>query len=127
MQELADSEDSGVPADSVLKGFASRYGVSVPRLNPTTTTNQQAGVLLSALMPTANAYDPLGSAATQTQQSAGLAASVAGMFFGANVGLAAGGVALFADLKTMVFPNSEFRSAFAQSSDGGITRVCFLF
>jgi hypothetical protein len=124
VQELADSEDSGVPADAVLKGFASRYGVAVPKLNPTATTNQQAGVILSALMPTANAYDPLASAATQTQQSVGLAASVAGMFFGANVGLAAGAVALFADLKTMVFPNSEFRSAFAQSSDAGALTLC---
>src|SRR5215475_3662514 len=75
-------------------------------------------------MPTANAYDPLASSAAQTQQSVGLAASVAGMFFGANVGLAAGGVALFADLKTMVFPNSEFRSAFAQSSDNGALTLC---
>jgi hypothetical protein len=124
VQELADSEDSGVPADAVLKGFASRYGVAVPKLNPAATTNQQAGVLLSALMPTANTYDPLGSAAAQTQQSAGLAASVAGMFFGANVGLAAGGIALFADLKTMVFPNSEFRSAFSQSSDSDALTLC---
>jgi hypothetical protein len=124
VQELADSEDSGVPADAVLKGFGSRYGVAVPRLNSAATSNQQAGVILSSLMPTANTYDPLGSAASQSQQSAGLAASVAGMFFGANVGLAAGGVALFADLKTMVFPNSEFRSAFAQSSDAGALTLC---
>lgn len=124
VQELADSEDSGVPADAALKGFASRYGASLPKLAPTATANQQAGALLSALMPTANAYDPLGSAAAQTQQSAGLAASVAGMFFGANVALAAGGVALFADLKTMVFPNSEFRSAFAQFSDAGALTLC---
>ena len=60
VQELADSEDSGVPADAALKGFSSRYGVAIPKLNPTATTNQQAGVILSALMPTANAYDPLG-------------------------------------------------------------------
>lgn len=124
VQELADSEDTGVPTDAVLKGFASRYGITAPKLNPTATTNQQAGVLLSALMPTANAYDPLASAAAQTQQSAGLAAAVAGMFFGANVGLAAGGVALFADLKTMLFPGSEFRSAFAQASDADALTLC---
>lgn len=124
VQELADSEDTGVPTDAVLKGFASSYGVSVPKLNPSATTNQQAGTLLSALMPTANAYDPLASAATQTQQTAGLAASVASMFFGSNVGLAAGGVALFADLKTIAFPGSEFRSAFAQASDAGALTLC---
>ncbi len=124
VQELADSEDAGVPADAVLKGFASRYGVAVPKLNPSATTNQQAGVLLSALMPAANTYDPLGTADSQTQQSVGLAASLAGMFFGANVGLAAGGVALFADLRAMAFPGSEFRSAFAQASDPATLTLC---
>ncbi len=124
VQELADSEDAGVPADAVLKGFSSRYGVAIPKLNTSSTTNQQAGVLLTALMPTANTFDPLSSTAAQAQQSVGLAASVAGMFFGANVGLAAGGVALFADLKTMVFPDSEFRSAFAQSSTGDGLTLC---
>jgi hypothetical protein len=124
VQELADSEDSGVPADAALKGFASRYGVTVPKLNPAATANQQAGVLLSALMPTANAYDPLASAAAQMQQSVGLAASAAGTFFGADVGLAAGGVALFGNLKAMVFANSEFRSAFAQSSENGALTLC---
>jgi hypothetical protein len=124
VQELADSEDAGVSADAALKGFGSRYGVAVPKLSASATTNQQAGVLLTTLMPTANAYDPLGSAASQTQASAGLAASVAGMFFGSNVGLAAGGVALFADLKTMAFPGSEFRSAFAQASSGDALTLC---
>lgn len=124
VQELADSEATGVPTDAVLKGFASRYGVAAPKLNSAATTNQQAGVLLTTLMPTANTYDPLAPAAAQTQQSVGLAAAVAGMFFGPNVGLAAGGVALFADLKTMVFPGAEFRSAFAQASDPGAFTLC---
>jgi hypothetical protein len=124
VQELADSEDAGVPADAVLKGFASRYGVSVPKLNSSAPTNQQAGVLLSALMPTANAYDPLASGASQTLQSASLAASVAGAFFGPNIGLASGGIALFADLKAIAFPGSEFRSAFAQSSGPDSLTLC---
>jgi hypothetical protein len=124
VQELADSEASGAQTDAVLKGFSSRYGVAMPKLNPSATTNEQAGVLLSALMPTANSFDPLASPTAQTQQSAGLAASVAGMFFGANVGLAAGGVALFADLKTMMFPGSDFRSAFAQASAGDGLTLC---
>lgn len=124
VQELADSEDAGVPADAVLKGFASRYGVSVSKLNSSETTNQQAGVLLSAMMPTANAYDPLASASSQTQQTAGLAAAVAGAFFGGNIGLASGGFALFADLKAIAFPGSEFRSAFAQASGPDALTLC---
>src|SRR5580658_8525386 len=59
VQELADSEASGGGANAALAGFSSKYGVSMPRLDTRTPTDQQAGVLLSAVVPTANAYDPL--------------------------------------------------------------------
>ena len=58
------------------------------------------------------------------QQSGGLAASVAGLFFGNPVALAAGGAALFSNLKTLIFPNTEFRSAFAQTAEKGNLALC---
>jgi hypothetical protein len=53
-----------------------------------------------------------------------LAAAVAGLFFGNNVALAAGGTALFANLKTVMFPNTEFRSAFAQANEADALALC---
>lgn len=51
------------------------------------------------------------------QQSGGLAASIAGLFFGNAVGMAAGGTAFIQDIKGTFFPGTEFRSAFAQNDD----------
>ncbi len=101
--------------DAALTGFAAQYGTSVPKLDRTAPTNQQALVLMRALNPALAGYDPLApTAATRMQQSAGLAASVAGLFFGSNVGLAAGGTAMALNLRTLLFPDTEFRSALAQ-------------
>ena len=95
VQELADAEQSGASPDSVLKGVSSQYSVSTQKLNTTASSNQQALLLLKALIPASNTYDPLASQSAQVQQSGGVAASVAGLFFGNPVGLAAGGAALF--------------------------------
>jgi hypothetical protein len=120
VQQLANAEQSGSTADSVLKGLSSQYGVAAPKLDTNASSNDQAALLLKTFLPAAGAYDPLATRSTQVQQSGGLAASVAGMFFGNPVALAAGGAALFANLKTAMFPGTDFRSAFAQfaGSDG---------
>ena len=124
VQELADAEQSGAGADAVLKGISSQYGVSSPRLNSKASSDQQAALLLKMLLPASSAYDPLAKPSAQVQQSGGLAASVAGMFFGNTVGLAVGGAALFQNLKTAIFPNMEFRSAFAQADDKDRMAFC---
>ncbi len=118
VQQLANSENSGGGMDAALKGVSSQYGVDLSKLDPKASTDQQAVVLLKAVLPSANNYDPLATRSAQMQSSVGLAASVAGLFFGNSVGLAAGGAALFQNLKTVIFPGAEFRSAFAQSSAG---------
>ena len=124
VQELADSEQSGGGADAALKGFSSQYGVDLPRLDTKVSSDQQAVLLLKALLPTSSTYDPLATRSVQAQQSGGLAASVAGLFFGNPVGLAAGGAALFQNLKTAMFPSTEFRSAFAQAADKDAMALC---
>lgn len=120
VQQLANAEQSGSSADSVLKGFSSQYGVTAPKLDTKASSDEQAALLLKTFLPASNAYDPLAAKNAQVQQSGGLAASVAGMFFGNPVALAAGGAALFTNLKTALFPGTDFRSAFAQfnGSDG---------
>ena len=124
VQELADAEQSGAGADAVLRGISSQYGVSPPKLNSKASSDQQAALLLKTLLPASSAYDPLAKPSAQVQQSGGLAASVAGMFFGNTVGLAVGGAALFQNLKTAIFPNMEFRSAFAQADDKDRMAFC---
>lgn len=124
VQELADAEQSRADADTALKGLSAEYGVSAQKLSSTTTSNQQAALLLNALVPASNNYDPLAAQSSQVQQTGGLAASVAGLFFGNPVALAAGGAVLFANLKTVLFPNMEFRSAFTQAADKDNLALC---
>jgi len=101
--------------DAVLTGFAARYGVPMTTLDRNAPLEEQASVLLRAINPALSTYDPLAPQPhMRVQQSAGLAASVAGLFLGNSVGLAAGGAALFVNLRSLLFPNTEFRSSFAQ-------------
>lgn len=120
IEVLASSEQSGGNLNAALSGFSSKYGVAMPKLDGKAATDQQASVLLQALVPAVNTYDPLAPRQAVMQQSAGLAASVAGMFFGSPVGLAAGGASLFQNMRTLMFPGTEFRSAFAQLSGDGL-------
>jgi hypothetical protein len=119
---LAQSERGEKTLDAALTGFSSRYGVAMPKLDLQSSTDEQAAVLLRALLPTMSSYDPLSSSrASVMQQSAGLATSVAAMFWGNPVGLAAGGAALFQNLRTILFPATEFRSAFAQGGTDALS------
>ena len=120
IEALTVSERTGSNLDAALSGFSSRYGVSMPKLDGKAATDQQARVLLQALLPSVGSYDPLAPRQTVMAQSAGLAASVAGMFFGSPVGLAAGGASLVQNMRTLMFPGMEFRSTFAQLSADGL-------
>lgn len=116
---LAEAERQPRPAESLdaaLSGVASRYGTSMSPINRESPTSEQAMTLMRALNPALTTYDPLAPNPTQRlQQSAGLAASVAGLFWGNQVALYAGGAALFLNLRGMMFPGSEFRSALMQT------------
>jgi hypothetical protein len=122
---LQASEESGISMSAALQGFSSKYSVAMPRLDPRAPTQQQASTLLGALLPAMNTFDPLTSPGSAVmQQSAGLAAAVAGLFFGSPVGLAAGGASLFQNMRLMMFPDTEFRSAFAQASNSDSLALC---
>ena len=82
---LTDNQSQEV-VNAALQGFSSRYGTSV-QLSKTAPTNQQGMVALQTLNPMMAAYDPLsGQGAQPVGQTAGLATSVAEMFFGSPVG-----------------------------------------
>lgn len=119
METLASWErsGSGQTLEAALQGFSSRYGVALPALTRGATTDQQALTLMRALHPALATFDPLApSQAGRLQQSGSLAASVAGLFLGNPVGLATAGGAMFLNLRSIMFPGSEFRTALAQQS-----------
>lgn len=95
-----------------LGEFSKQYGVSLPAVNSSTPSDQQAQQLLRALIP-AFSGDPLAQTSV-TQQSTGLAASVATFFMGPQFGIAAGGAALLGQLHAALFPRAEFRTALAE-------------
>ena len=111
---LSSADNSRPAVNAALAGFSSQYGLSA-QLSKTDTTNQQAMTLIRTLNPSVATYDPLAGQGSQpVGQTAGLATSVAEMFFGSPVGLAAGGTAMLLNLGAIAFPRSEFRSAFSQ-------------
>lgn len=115
IQALSGNEHSSAGVDAALQGFASQYGIS-NQLDRNAPPDQRALTLMRTLNPAMATYDPLSSQSTQVfGQTASLATSVAGMFFGSPVGLAAGGTAMVLTLRAMAFPNAEFRSSLAQT------------
>lgn len=114
--------DTGQSVDAAVLGFASQYP-SV-KLDSTQSSGAQLGILLHGVNPALSAYDPLApTPQQQAAQTAGLAAAVAGLFFGNGVGLAATGGVVLVNLHSILFPRTEFLSALAQSS-GQATGLC---
>jgi hypothetical protein len=128
IQILAESEKGTRPGESLdaaLTGFATRHGMPMAPLNRQASTSDQALALMRTLNPTLSTYDPLAPNPTQRlQQSAGLAATVAGLFWGGHVALYAGGAGLFLNMRSLMFPGSEFRSALMQSTDNQRLTLC---
>jgi hypothetical protein len=128
VQTLSQVEESPTPGkdlNAALRGFSAEYGLAVPKLDPAAPTSQQAGQLLQAVLPSLSTYDPLTSERSAVvAQSTGLASSVAALFFGTPVGLAAGGAALFENLRLMMFPDTDFHAAFTQSTASNGLALC---
>lgn len=113
------------PLDAVLQGFSAQHNVSLPRIDPKASADQQAALLLRTLLPSLSTYDPLNpQPAHGIRQSAGLAASLATLFLGNSALLATGGVALFQNLRTLISPRTDFRSAFAQNVPPHDIQLC---
>ena len=121
LQQYEQSPSTGQNMNAALQGFANQYNVLVPKLDPSQPANEQASTLLRAVLPSLSSFDPLTSQrATTVQQTTGLAASVAALFFGTPVGLAAGGTALLTNLHTILSPDTDFAAAFTQPVGNGL-------
>lgn len=121
---LSAPDNSQEALGAALDGFSSKFGGSV-QIARTASLNQQATAAFRTLDPSMASYDPLAGQGTQpVGQTAGLATSVAEMFYGSPVGLAAGGTAMLMSLEAMAFPKSEFRSAFSQPMANDALGLC---
>lgn len=124
LQALANSTAPGATENlnAALSGFASQYGLN-NRINRDAPLDQQTLSMFRSLNPALASYDPISPQNPQrvVSQTAGLATVVAGMFLGNPVGLAAGGTALGINFKSILFPDTEFRSSFAQPAASAIS------
>ncbi|MGH9620170.1 MAG: hypothetical protein ACRD45_10760 [Bryobacteraceae bacterium] len=114
LQTLERANSSSASVNAALSGFASQYGLAVT-LDKNAPSAVQAETLFSTMNPQLATYNPLArSSGSRVGQTASLATAAAGLFFGNPVGLAAGGTAMLLDLRAIAFPDTQFRSSFAQ-------------
>ena len=113
---LAALAENSSPAgmNAALNGFASQYGLAV-QIDKTAPPAVQAQTLFATMNPQLATYNPLASSTSdRVGQTASLATAAATLFFGSPIGLAAGGTAMLLDLRYIAFPDTVFRSSFAQ-------------
>jgi hypothetical protein len=114
IQALSSDTGSGETVNAAFSGFASQYGFST-QIDRTAPTDQQMALMFRTLNPAMATYDPISPAPTQrVGQTASMATAVAALFFGSPVGLAAGGTAMLLQMHSLAFPNTVFRSSFAE-------------
>jgi hypothetical protein len=124
IQALTATESSPVAVGAALQGFASQYGLSA-KLDRTQSADQQAMALFKTVNPALEGSDPLAPGSYQrVGESVSLATSIAGLFFGSPVGLAAGGTAMVMDLRLMAFPRTDFRSSLAEKMPNDGLALC---
>ena len=120
---LSNAESSSASVNAALNGFASQYGFAV-QIDRNAPVRSQAATVFAAMNPQLANYNPLVSNTAQTLgQSASLATMAGTLFFGSPVGLAAGGTAMLLDLRSIAFPDTQFRASFAQSLAGSANGV----
>ena len=125
LSEYQQQPDRNRDVNAALVGFGNDYNVAIPKIDATQPSSQQAALLMQAMMPSLQNFDPItASPMGMVAQSAGLAGAVGTMFFGSPVGLAAGGAAMIFNLRTLAFPDTDFRSAFTQPFDTTGLALC---
>ncbi len=111
---LSNSGSSSLSVNAALTGFASQYGFAA-QIDKNAAPATQAEMLFASMNPQLATYNPLSSSTAQrAAQTASLATAAATLFLGNPVGLAAGGTAMLLDLRNIAFPDTQFRSSFAQ-------------
>lgn len=121
---LSSGESSSASMNAALTGFASQYGMPV-QLDKNAPPATQAQALFSAINPQLAGYNPAAAGSTaRASQTASLATAAAGLFFGSPVGVLAGSTSMLLGLKSIAFPDTQFRSSFALSLKNTHTNLC---
>jgi hypothetical protein len=121
---LSNSQSSSASVNAALNGFASQYGFAV-QIDKTAPPAIQAETLFATMNPQLATYNPLASSTAQRSgQTAALATTAATLFFGSPVALAAGGTAMLLDLRSIAFPDTQFRASFAKQIKGSEVNLC---
>ena len=124
VEALSNSESSSASVNAALTGFASQYGFSV-QLDKNAPPSAQAEAVFASMNPQLASYNPLvSSTAARAGQTTSLATAAATLFFGSPVGLAAGGTAMLLDLRSIAFPDTQFRSSFVQQLPNSGLNLC---
>jgi hypothetical protein len=124
IQALSSTETSAASVNAAFQGFASQYGYT-NQVDRTLPADQQMTSMLRALNPAMATYDPVTPQSSQrVGQTVSMATSVGALFFGTPVGLAAGGTAMLMEMRSVIFPNTVFRSSFEQAIPGGGMGLC---
>src|SRR5579884_515855 len=124
VEALSNSESSSASVNAALTGFASQYGLAV-QLDKNAPATVQAETLFATINPQLATYNPLASSTAQRAgQTASLATAAASLFFGNPIGLAAGGTAMLLDLRAIAFPDTQFRSSFAEPLPDSGLNLC---
>ncbi len=115
---LSNRESSAASVNAALTGFASQYGFAI-QVDRNASPAAQAQTVFASMNPQLAQYNPLASSTAQgIGQSASLATMAGSLFFGSPVGLAAGGTAMLLDLRSIAFPDTQFRASFVQPYPG---------
>ena len=121
---LSNSESSSATVNAALSGFASQYGFAV-QIDRNAPIAAQAETVFAAMNPQLASYSPAASSTGQrVGQTASLATMAGALFFGSPIGLAAGGTAMLLDLRSIAFPDTQFRPSFAQALPGPKVNLC---
>lgn len=122
---LSNSESSSASVNAALNGFASEYGFAI-QVDRNAPASAQAETVFAAMNPQLANYNPLAtsSAAQSAGQTASMATMAATLFFGSPIGLAAGGTAMLLDLRSIAFPDTQFRASFVQPTKGAGINLC---
>ena len=121
---LSNNESSSASVNAALSGFASEYGFAV-QVDRTARPEVQAATVFAAMNPQLAVYNPLASSTAQSAgQTAAMATIAATLFFGSPVGLAAGGTAMLLNLRSIAFPDTQFRASFIQPFQGSGVNLC---
>lgn len=116
LAEYEQSTPGSGNMEAALHGFSSQYGVTLPKMDPSTPADERAAQLMHAVVPVSAADYSSAPRHTMAEQSTGLAANVGALFLGTPVTLAVAGAALVENMHASLFPDTDFRPAFTQSS-----------